>query len=143
MPDPGIHGEPAGLMPLERGVMGYLLRGDDPILEIVRRQFSSATVASREYTGVGFFTHFAVDSTSPRLPAAQRITLGDVKVEVPRLKHGAGFVLFIQQGAIHGLEGFTYDETWPDQVTDFKLSYWPGEYRDLEAVRKQWSRASP
>ena len=138
MPDSRIHVEPAGLTPLERGVMGYLLKGDDPTLEILRRQFSAATVVGREYTGVGFFAQFAVDSMSPRIPATQRITLGDVIVEFPRLKHGAGFVLFIDQGAINMLEGFTYDEAWPDQIADFKLSYWPGENRDLEAVRKQW-----
>ena len=39
------------------------------------------------------------------------------------LAHGAGFVLFIRGGRLSMLEGYTYDEPWPDQVRGFSLRY--------------------
>ncbi len=39
--------------------------------------------------------------------------------------HGAGFVLFIRDGALACLEGFTYDEPWPETIKSFTLNYEP------------------
>jgi hypothetical protein len=38
-------------------------------------------------------------------------------VEFKGLVHGAGFVVFIDQGRLAVLEGFTYDEDWPPEGT--------------------------
>lgn len=45
--------------PLEIGVLRLLLAGDDPVLGILREQFNHAELLSHEFTGVGFYTHFA------------------------------------------------------------------------------------
>ena len=54
---------------------------------------------------------------------------GDVRAEMEGLQHGAGFLIFIECGVIHNLEGYTYDEDWPDEVRGFTLrnidSEWP------------------
>jgi hypothetical protein len=34
------------------------------------------------------------------------------------------------------LEGYTYDEPWPQEISEFELTYRGGEQRDLEALRK-------
>jgi hypothetical protein len=34
---------------------------------------------------------------------------------------GAGFVLFLQDGMLDMLEGFTYDGAWPDRVEAFDV----------------------
>jgi hypothetical protein len=45
---------------LEAAAMNLLLAGDIPLLQILRTQLEASTVTNREYTGVGFFTHFQV-----------------------------------------------------------------------------------
>lgn len=137
----------AGLTQLERRVMEMLLAGDHPVLETLRRQFESAKVAKREYTGHGFFTHFEVPADVPRLPNNRSFELDDL--------YGAsrdsqwpwpefGFILFVRNGAIDFLEGYTYYDTFPepgsvdyDQIT---LGYdkqraerdWASVYEELE-----------
>jgi hypothetical protein len=33
------------------------------------------------------------------------------------LEHGAGFMLFIDDGVLVMLEGYTYDEPWPQRMS--------------------------
>jgi hypothetical protein len=74
--------------------------------------------------------------------------LSDIHIEVANIAVGAGIVLFVREGAIDFLEGYTYDEPWPDNLELVSLSYvWPkpgdsneivlSEERDLVYVRKR------
>ncbi len=56
-----------GLTKLERAVLAKLLAGDHPILAALRSQSEDARLASREYTGAGFYCRFSVPSDVPRL----------------------------------------------------------------------------
>lgn len=47
---------------LEKQVLDKFVCGDDPNLDILRKQIAAATVTNREFTGVGFFTKFHVRS---------------------------------------------------------------------------------
>jgi hypothetical protein len=108
---------------LEQAVLEMMLAGDNPQLRILREQFSNASVLKREFTGSGFFTDLKIPAAVPRLQCKQRVTITDVSAEIPSLKHDAGFVLFIDEGRMTCLEGFCYDEVWPDSTADFALSY--------------------
>jgi hypothetical protein len=44
-----------------------------------------------------------------------------VVAEVDGLKHGAGFALWIENGMLATLEGFSYDERWPETVNRYSL----------------------
>jgi hypothetical protein len=64
-------------------------------------------------TGVGFFTRFSIPEDVPKLPDNATFPLDpvdDVAADINSLKHGAGFVLFVVNGQIDTLEGYTYDE---------------------------------
>ncbi|NUQ35661.1 MAG: hypothetical protein HUU29_12065 [Planctomycetaceae bacterium] len=112
------------LTKLERAVMDALLDGDHPVLGILRQQYAEAKVVSRELSGVGFFTNFTVPESVPRLKEEIGL-IGGVGAEVEGINHGAGFWLFLKDGHINMLEGFTYDDPWhdPDLAEDFQLSY--------------------
>jgi hypothetical protein len=110
-----------GLDPLQQAVLDKLLSGDHPTLAVLRQQTAMARVAERKHTGVGFFCDFELDESAPTLPGDLQI--GDVFGELEGLAHGAGFVLFIRDGRISMLEGFTFDEPWPEKVGGFKLAY--------------------
>jgi hypothetical protein len=108
---------------LERAVLEMMLTGENAELKILREQFSKATVSKRELTGQGFFTSLEIPAAVPRLQKKGRVTITDVSAELQELKHGAGFVLFVDDGAMNCLEGFCYDQVWPDSTVGFALSY--------------------
>jgi len=111
------------LTTLEGAVIRKLLDGDDETLAILRTQAEALKVLDREFTGVGFYTKI---SAPPELERTNKRSLvfGDVEAEIPELENGAGFLLYVENGLLHMLEGYTYgSERWPEQVTSFKLRY--------------------
>ena len=101
---------------LERQVMEFALRGEHPVLEVLREQLAAAAVSAREYSGVGFFTHLAVPATARRLPRAARCVIADVYADVTGLQHGAGFLVFVDSGILDMLEFFIFEEAWPAEA---------------------------
>jgi|HubBroStandDraft_1064217.scaffolds.fasta_scaffold371288_2 hypothetical protein len=124
------------LTALERDVMQMLLNGDDPVLAILREQLRVATVSERKMTGVGFHTHFSVPPTTSRVLENPSFEIGDIAAQVQGVQHGAGFLLFVRDGFLSFLEGFTYDEPWPEQITKYELAYINGR-RDWNELRKK------
>lgn len=120
-----------GLNTLEQSVIDKLLSGDHPVLAALRMQAERARLVGREHTGVGFFCDFDVPSDVPILKGDFHI--GDVKGDLQGLANGAGFVLFIRDGRLDALEGFTYDEPWPKKIGTFSLTYM-AEPRELSGL---------
>jgi hypothetical protein len=107
---------------LERQVMEFALRGEHPTLKVLRGQLGVASVSTREYTGVGFFTHFAIPPGTRRL-SADRLVIGDVSADVLGLQYGAGFPVFIERGILDCLECFIFDDAWPAEARIRRLYY--------------------
>src|SRR5256885_15953729 len=101
---------------LEVAALALLLEGDSPVLTALRRQLTVAAVRERELTGVGFFTSFKVPPNASRAPVPSNFApFGDVGADIEGLRHGAGFLLFLKDGYLDMLEGYTYGEPWPDR----------------------------
>ena len=98
---------------LEKIIMTMLLDGDDPVLAVLRSQADAASVATREFSGAGFYTTFAVPETASRLQGVPRMVIGDVYATIDGLEHEAGFLLFVADGAIDMLECFNVDPVFP------------------------------
>ena len=100
---------------MEKRALEMLLAGADDRLAVLRSQLNSAAVDRREMSGAGFFTHFSIPHTVPRLvPGPKRVVIGDVYAEVTGLQHPAGFLLFVDDGALNFLECFIVDDRWPE-----------------------------
>lgn len=100
------------------------MAGPGRILERLRRQAKTCKVRDREFTGVGFYMDFIPESSLRVDEIAQSdVPLDDVVVEIEGLQHGAGVLLLIKDGLLNMLEGFTYDEEWPDVVKTFTVQY--------------------
>jgi hypothetical protein len=69
---------------LERAVMEALLAGDDPRLAALRKQYATATVRDRQFSGVGFFTDFQVQASIEKATPSN-FELGDHFLLVGRL----------------------------------------------------------
>lgn len=106
---------------LETEVMNLLLEGDAHEQKILRQQFSVATILKRELTGVGFFLNFLVPEDVPKLTDCKIKTIGNIGAKSPQIPNDAGFVLFLKDGVIDFLEGFTYSDPWPAEIEDFEL----------------------
>jgi len=88
-----------GLDAFENAVLAKLLAGGHPVLAVLRSQAESARLASREYTGAGFYCTFAVPPDAP-LARVRDFEFGDVEARIDGLKYGAGFVIFVSAGRL-------------------------------------------
>jgi hypothetical protein len=71
----------------------------------LERQLATATVTERENSGAGFFTRIAVGGDAPAVNSPK--VLGhETSARVAGLDDGLGFVLFMEQGRLHLLEGY-------------------------------------
>src|SRR6266404_7198818 len=112
----------ADLTPLESAVLEKLLIKHGEPFHTIRKQLAHASVSSREFTGVGFFTHFTIPSEAPVRRDLDSTELGDVGAQIRGLQDGAGFLLFVRDGVVTMLEGYTYgDAAWPDPITEFSV----------------------
>ena len=66
---------------VERQLLDALLAGEVAFLSDLRDQLSVATLVSRELSGCGFFLHFSVPDSAPRVGAGRSI-IGDVYFEM-------------------------------------------------------------
>ena len=123
------------LTDFERAILRKLLSGDHSLLALFRQQLEVCRCAKREATGVGFYTELDVSTYAGPRPELD-FKYGDVVAEIDGIKQGAGFVLYIEAGLLVLLEGYTFDEPWPDQIDSFKLSFINGENRDWQALTK-------
>jgi hypothetical protein len=114
----------------EASVLGELLRGNHDALECLRAQSEHLRVTSREYSGVGVFVHFVCAHEVKSLQRPRVARFGDVIADIPGLTHGAGFVLFVDEGRISMLEGYTYGEPWPTELKGATFRYMAAE-RDM------------
>jgi hypothetical protein len=108
----------------ERAVLAKLLDGEHPILAALRSQLSTLVVGAREASGVGCFTHFAPGPETRAVPSLPpRFVISDVEAAMEGLARGAGFLVFVENGLLTMLEGFSYDEPWPATITGLSLWY--------------------
>lgn len=121
---------------LERAVLAKLMDGDHPTLTQLRSQLDDARVLTREFSGVGFFTELRVISSKALSDVSASIRFGDVLATFDELDHGAGFLLYVDNGVINTLEGYTFGELWPGQPSGVQLSYTstPRNLEDLPMV---------
>jgi hypothetical protein len=99
-----------GFTDLETAVLHAIFAETPEIQESLERQFSSARLLERENSGVGFFTTIAVPDDVPAVSTPSPLGQ-EVAANIVGLEHGMGFLLFMQDGRLHVLEGFTYDDS--------------------------------
>ncbi|RWD26785.1 MAG: hypothetical protein EOS23_16415 [Mesorhizobium sp.] len=94
--------------PLEGSALKAICLQYPDVSELLRAQLATATIAERENTGSGFFTHFRVDHTLPRL-SGNRVLDGPW-FDVRELSLPMCFLLFVNDGYADCLEGASTGE---------------------------------
>ena|SRR5438105_10652676 len=112
------------LTDLERSVLDKILHGDAPILRALQQQAASAVVSERELTGTGFMTRLTLPRAVPRAPVKPgMIRFGDVEAQIEGLQYGAGFLVYVRDGFLAAVEGYSYEEPWPTSIGTFSVKY--------------------
>ena len=127
------------LTDFEREIIEKLVDGEHPILRELQKQLKLSSVRNREKTGVGFYLYLEVPEKSPYMPSVD-LKLGDVIADIAELEYGAGFLLYVSDGRLHMLEGYSYDEPWPDSISKYNVKYVNGDQRDWAKIEQTLKR---
>ncbi len=103
----------------EKKVMELLLQGDGEVFAKLRKQYEVAKVTARDFTGVGFFTSFIVEDKELRLEENIK-PFGDVGGFIDG-EAQIGFVIFLRNGYLSTLEGYTFVIDWPEDYDNIVL----------------------
>ncbi len=82
----------------------------------LQAQFESSTVQKRERFAFGFFTDYEVTAAEETLGEGINLQLGNHQWNINGLNCGSDYILWIENGLISSLEGFSYQEPWPDEI---------------------------
>ena len=107
--------------PLERSILDWLGEYcDDPV---VRSQAAFATVTKREYTGAGYFVSLRVPSKDLSIHKGDEDInpIPGPYIESAELESGADTVVFLRNGVIETFEIFSYGDSFPETLSDFRL----------------------
>jgi len=107
----------------ERAVMHKILEKESSINKVLREQYKKAQVIDREFTGVGFFTRFKMPEDAPVVIEPVEYGYGNVLASINDSAFDFGFVLFIKNGIMTCLEGYTWADAWPQEIHNYILCY--------------------
>jgi hypothetical protein len=93
-----------------------LVEGSHPALVALQQQIPQVRIAKVELTGVGFFVDFEDAGNAPLAEPANFVG-GNAVITVAGATAPAGCVLFVSNGRISLLEGYTCgDDIWPEDA---------------------------
>src|SRR5258707_13641441 len=90
--------------PLEQAVLTAICEMYSSDQAALEAQLSTATLLSRENTGAGFYTRFAVEPASIAALTCERLRAGP-ETKIDGLRHAMGFIPWLKEGYAHCLEG--------------------------------------
>lgn len=86
----------------------------------------SIVVVNREYSGVGFFTHIEKAIASKFYEGTRtdvwnslgaRLAIGEMGTTTIE----SGYIVYIRDGYLHLIEGFTYGDEWPERIERYSF----------------------
>jgi hypothetical protein len=99
----------ASFTPLELRVLDAICEKYPADCSALQAQISAAALDRRENTGCGFFTYFVVDRSSSPPINGERLRDGPA-ARIEGVKHGFGFILWLDEGYANCLEGYNWGE---------------------------------
>jgi len=108
----------------EFDVMCKILNRKQNYFNILFNQYNNSIIKKREFSKTGFFTSFTIDKNFPTIDEKSYFHVGDVIAKVNNNDDIIGFVLFIKNGYIDMLEGYTFGESlFPEKIENYSLEY--------------------
>ncbi|MBQ7010237.1 MAG: helix-turn-helix transcriptional regulator [Clostridia bacterium] len=82
----------------------------------LRSQLERILLQKREFFTYGFSTYYDVVAVEETLGDDKNLQLGKLQWNINGLNYGVDFILWIKNGFISCLEGFSYNELWPNEI---------------------------
>ena len=82
----------------------------------LQAQLARSTMQKRTFYMFGFSTEFAVSAADQTLGEGVNLNLSSHPWNINDLECGSDYILWIENGLIHSLEGFSYQELWPEEI---------------------------
>ena len=108
---------------LEADVICAIASETPMISKLILDQFKNRIITKHEVYPSGFYIQYEIKNAQP-IDNMKSDVLGEVGAIFPNLKYGMGFALFIKDGYISSLEGYTYnEEPLPADLQKYELYY--------------------
>jgi hypothetical protein len=118
----------------ERHIIASMLSAEYGPASGLSRQLMVARVEQRRLTGVGVFVDLAVPPTAFTVDRINTELSAGHRTSFPAPRDLVGLTLFIRDGTMSFLEGYTYgDGAWPDEPMEDWLIFDPVEARHQKA----------
>ena len=114
-----------GLWPIERAVLEAAAHDYPASADVLREQIATARVANFENTGVGFFS--TVELAGEARPLPNQSPLDAATGNAAGIPHGMGFLVFVEDGYVSAIEGYTFDGSTVDldfETVEFDVKPW-------------------
>lgn len=111
--------EPIDFHCFEKTVICEIIKDYPEYSEKLKAQLAHSRVEERRFTVHGFYTDFDIE-TEYSLGYGVDLRLGRVNMKINNLKNGSDYILWIKNGLITCLEGFAYDEEFPEEIYSFE-----------------------
>jgi len=101
---------------LEQTIVNELLRDPElsPLTPAV--DLAEVKVTDRELTGAGFLTEFERCQALKLFPDGTSLRWGSVGVRLNAEKLETGYVVYVDDGYLTTIEGYTYGDEWPATI---------------------------
>lgn len=107
---------------LEKAVVGRFLADPAVMPNKLIIDFEVVVVSSRDFTGVGFLTNFQRCEELKLFNDDVSMRWGNVGARLNEAHIDTGYVIYVDEGYLTTVEGFTYGEdVWPEEVTQVEL----------------------
>lgn len=109
------------LTELEKVVVRSMLADRDlrPLKSTIN--FDAIRVRDRDFTGIGFLTDFEPAEELRLFDSGVSLRWGKVGARLGSLKVDTGYLVYVDDGYITTVEGYTYGEDWPADIEPIEL----------------------
>ena len=115
----------SSLNELEKAVLEQMVRqAPDDLRVALKEKIDSAEVTGRKNTGAGFYAKLKVGKTSTSIKAR---VVDNVWADIEGFAQSMTFLVFLEDGAIHTLEGAAIDDSTVDvDFSNVRFAIKPG-----------------
>ena len=121
--------------------MSLLLSGDSIVLQQLKKQYENSKIIDIKETGKGIFVDFEVldSSLGIKLDGVKKdFAFGDMYGKINDKYGDVEFILFVKDGYITMLEGFTYfSDGWSKVADTITLKYFNKD-RNINELESAW-----
>lgn len=82
--------------------------------------FDSLDVKNRELSGVGFLTEFERFEQLKIGEEYETYKFGDLGARV-NISVDTGYLIYVENGFVVAVEGYTYGDDWPDEISSIEV----------------------